>query len=108
MRIQLHGKTRIAVVVAVVLALGAATAAAYWLGGIAPQRRSDEAGEFLLVEAADKSLDGSPALALTFSLPLDARKSYDRFVQVFEMPAPPRPAARGQNVDNDDEEFRQG
>ena len=55
----------------------------------------NETGEFLLVDAGDRALEGAPALALTFSLPLDARKTYDRYVRVFQMPAPPRPATRG-------------
>jgi len=55
----------------------------------------NETGEFLLVDAGDRVLEGAPALALTFSLPLDARKTYDRYVRVFQMPAPPRPATRG-------------
>ncbi len=51
----------------------------------------------------DRSLDGAPALALTFSQPLDARKSYDSFIQVFEMP--PRPEeAKPKKEDADQEE----
>ena len=54
-----------------------------------PQIGNADEGEFLLVDATDRELDGTPALALTFTLPLDARKSYDKYIRVFEMPSPP-------------------
>src|SRR5262245_36233162 len=64
----------------------------YWLrSGIVPRIGNADEGEFLLVEASERELDGSPALSLTFTLPLDARQSYDKYIRVFEMPAPPRP-----------------
>ncbi|MDR0672453.1 MAG: alpha-2-macroglobulin family protein [Zoogloeaceae bacterium] len=44
------------------------------------------AGPIELVDLNNRDLDGSPALALTFTQILDARKSYDEFIQVFEMP----------------------
>jgi uncharacterized protein YfaS (alpha-2-macroglobulin family) len=78
------GKTRVALFV---VAIAAAAAGSLWLWGFAPRAVGNETGVFELVEAADKSVDGAPALALTFTLPLDSRKSYDRFIQVFEMPA---------------------
>src|SRR4051812_8621616 len=63
-----------------------------WYRSHPPQVAADDGtGEFLLADVADRSLDGEPALALTFTLPLDSRKSYDKFIQVFEMPAPVRP-----------------
>jgi uncharacterized protein YfaS (alpha-2-macroglobulin family) len=43
-------------------------------------------GPIELVELNNRDLDGSPALALTFSQTLDARQNYDEFIQVFEMP----------------------
>lgn len=43
-------------------------------------------GPFRIIELANRDLDGSPALALTFSQPLDARRGYDPEIQVFEMP----------------------
>ena len=55
--------------------------------GTSNQEASDAGTEFVLVDAADRSLDGAPALALTFSLPLDTRQSYDKYIRVFEMPA---------------------
>src|SRR5690242_4679023 len=47
---------------------------------------SDDNTKFALVEAADRSFDGAPALALTFSLPVSPGISYDKYIQVFEMP----------------------
>ncbi|MCL2178504.1 MAG: alpha-2-macroglobulin family protein [Proteobacteria bacterium] len=41
---------------------------------------------FELLEAAERNLDGAPALALTFSLPLSPKESHSSFIQVFEMP----------------------
>ena len=60
----------------------------YWSGQkSALQTDSDDPNApFILVDAADRGLDGAPALALTFSLPLDAKQGYDKYVQVFEMP----------------------
>jgi len=49
----------------------------------------NEEGPFALVEMANRDFDGSPALALTFTQPLDARRSHDQYIQVFEMPARP-------------------
>jgi uncharacterized protein YfaS (alpha-2-macroglobulin family) len=52
-----------------------------------PAAKADESTtKFALADAADRSLDGAPALALTFTLPLDPGKSYDKYIQVFEMP----------------------
>lgn len=48
---------------------------------------ADSEGNFALVEVANRDLDGSPALAATFTLPLDPKLNYDEFAQVFEMPA---------------------
>jgi hypothetical protein len=61
----------------------------------------DEDGPFQIADFANRDFEGSPALALSFTLPMDARKNYDEQIQVFEMPARPgdaRPTAR------DDEE----
>ena len=43
-------------------------------------------GPFRLVELANRDFDGAPALALTFSQPLDPRHAYDSEIEVFEMP----------------------
>jgi len=64
-------------------------------------------GTFALVEASERALDGAPALALTFSQPLDPRRSYDRFVRVYEMPlGAAEAAARLHRRDDDDEQSR--
>lgn len=56
--------------------------------------------KFALTEAADRSFDGAPALALTFTQPLDAGTHYDKFIQVFEMPARPgQPVAKPDTED---------
>lgn len=44
-------------------------------------------GPFTLVDAAERDLDGSPALALTFSEPLNSTASYDRYLKVLRLPA---------------------
>ena len=78
-------KKIVAVLSLLVIAVIVAAAAWQW-------NRQDSAGAaerdtpFVLVEAADRALDGEPALALTFSLPLNSRSSYDKYIQVFEMP----------------------
>ena len=46
----------------------------------------ESAGQIELVDLNNRDLDGSPALALTFSQALDARQSYDELIQVFELP----------------------
>ncbi len=83
-------------IIAIVVLLAALVAGAvYWFGGAigigggdALASADDANTPFQLVEAADRSFDGSPALALTFSLPLDTGKSYDKYVRVYEMPTP--------------------
>ena len=59
-------------------------------------------GEFVLVEASNREFDGSPALALSFSLPLDARSNYDRYIQVFEMPGDKSAKATQPKSDEDE------
>jgi len=57
---------------------------------------------FELVDVAERSLDGAPALGLTFSLPLDAKESHSSFIQVFEMPGT---AAKEEVEEDDDDEY---
>ena len=60
---------------------------------------------FELVDAAHRELDGSPALALSFSLPLDAKLDAGRFVQVLEMPPRPEDAkTQARAAEEEDEE----
>ncbi|PRC94638.1 alpha-2-macroglobulin family protein [Solimicrobium silvestre] len=64
--------------------------------------------EFTAVNAADRSLDGVPALALTFSVPLDAGKTVDNYIQVFEMPATAEQLKRqaaNLRQENDEEDY---
>jgi alpha-2-macroglobulin len=86
-------RTMRAKIAAFIAAVVVVAALSHWIRTslVPPVGNADE-GEFLLVEANDRELDGAPALGLTFTLPLDARKSYDQFIRVFEMPAPPAPA----------------
>jgi len=74
---------------------------------VAPARReaaepSAEGVNFEVVDGAHRELDGSPALGLSFSLPLDAKADYEKFIQVLEMPASTKKQAVA--VQNDDEE----
>lgn len=72
----------------VLVVLAVALAAGFYF--FSRQGAGDEAagsdGPFRLVELANRDFDGSPALALTFSQPLDPRHAYDGEIEVFEMP----------------------
>src|SRR5438045_6157983 len=94
---RLPFQSRYARLLTAVIALIAIGGTFYWLRTKhnSTSSNSGEQGEFLLVDAGDRTLDGAPALALTFTLPLDARKTYDQYLKVFEMPAPPKPVTRG-------------
>ena len=72
---------------------------------MAPQP-GEVSGPFALVEASERALDGAPALALTFSHPLDPRTSYDRYIRVFEMPLTAAEAAARLQRREDDEQSR--
>lgn len=56
-----------------------------------PEQEEDSNAAFSILEAAHREFDGAPALALSFSLPLDARTRPGEFIQVLEMPARRRP-----------------
>lgn len=85
--------------------------AGYWFWQSRGHSGGDDSavdGPLTLVDAGDREFDGSPALALTFSQPLDTRAAYDKFIQVFEMP--PRPdevkkTPRPGDEDYTDEEY---
>ena len=68
---------------------------------------TDPSVKFALVEAADRSFEGAPALALTFSQPLDASRHYEKFIQVFEMPPRNEAEAQAQRRNHDDEEINE-
>jgi hypothetical protein len=95
-------------IVAAMLALVTLAAATYWYFGrhLSSDDASGDANTaFVLVDAADRSFDGAPALALTFSLPLDSGKSYDKYIQVFEMPDSGKVEAKsGAEAAKDDQE----
>src|SRR5216117_1254518 len=84
--------------------LTALVALGYWVrSSVVPQVGNADEGEFLLVEASERELDGAPALTLTFTLPLDARQSYDKYIRVFEMPSsPPKPGERRSFFEEED------
>ena len=65
---------------------------------------SAEGVPFEVVDGAHRELDGLPALALSFSLPLDARGDYGKFVQVLEMPAAAKAAAAAAVAQEDADE----
>jgi uncharacterized protein YfaS (alpha-2-macroglobulin family) len=96
-----QSKTQRVKIAGAALAVIAFSIAAYsFIPGLRSATRvgGDVGGEFLLVEAADRDLDGAPALALTFTLPLDSRKSYDKYIRLFEMPAPAKPTPAGGQI----------
>jgi uncharacterized protein YfaS (alpha-2-macroglobulin family) len=66
--------------------------AGYFFAGYLRDGSADEASAagvaFEVVDAAHRELDGSPALAVSFSLPLNSGQDYEKFVQVLEMPGP--------------------
>ncbi|MDQ5945128.1 MAG: alpha-2-macroglobulin, partial [Pseudomonadota bacterium] len=98
-----------AVSVAAVLLLVAAVAGYFLLGSPgskAPEELSAEGVAFEVVDAAHRELDGSPALALSFTLPLDAKADIGQFVQVLEVPPLPgtvKPRVRSDDEEGDDE-----
>jgi uncharacterized protein YfaS (alpha-2-macroglobulin family) len=55
------------------------------------------------VEAANRTYDGSPALALTVSQPVERKQKFDELIQVFDMGA----AAVSANPQNSDDEEQQ-
>ncbi len=56
-------------------------------GGDPAPAASDDGVPFEVVDGAHRELDGSPALALSFSLPLDARAELGKYLAVLEMPS---------------------
>jgi hypothetical protein len=91
----------LAIVAAVIMAISIFLAI-----GHSPNKEAGDAAtagvRFEVVDGAHRELDGSPALALSFSLPLDSKRNYDKFVQVLEMPAAAaaRPARNDGSVDD--------
>lgn len=103
-----RGALGLSALLAIVIALLAAAIAGYFLharfAGPGAQEADDKDVPFALVDGAHRELDGSPALALSFSLPLDSRNDYGKYVQVLEMP----PAAVAGRADRNDAEDGDG
>ncbi|MDR1351231.1 MAG: alpha-2-macroglobulin family protein [Zoogloeaceae bacterium] len=78
------------------------------LSAEAETAEAQDAGPIELVELNNRDLEGAPALALTFTRPLDARQDYDGFIQVFEMPAKPEAQNDEEGYDEDGERLRDG
>jgi len=57
-----------------------------------------------VVDLGDRSFDGAPALALTFSQPLDARRRHDEHIRVFEMAPKPQAKKQRSRAGDDEEE----
>ncbi|MDR2031085.1 MAG: alpha-2-macroglobulin family protein [Azoarcus sp.] len=91
----------IAVVLAVIMVLGADVAIRD--PGETPVPVAEDAAPIELVDLDNRDFDGSPALALTFTQPLDARLDYGKFIQVFEMPASSQENAARKRDDEDED-----
>jgi uncharacterized protein YfaS (alpha-2-macroglobulin family) len=92
-------------------ALIALVAVAYFFTMRQDAGRSPDSGDPVKVmDLSDRSFDGAPALALTFSQPLDTRRNYDQNLRVFEMPAKPdeKKDQRRRRFDSDDEDDAEG
>ena len=80
--------------------------AGYFLAGHLRERDATELAtegvSFEVVDAAHRELDGSPALALSFSLPLDTRGDYEKFVQVLEMPGTTQVQSKAAAIHDDE------
>ncbi|MBI2309014.1 MAG: alpha-2-macroglobulin family protein [Rhodocyclales bacterium] len=81
--------------------------AGWFFSGQQPGQGADELSSegvaFEVVDAAHREFDGSPALALSFSLPLDAKADVGQFVQVLEMPPGPNSHKARVRDDEDDD-----
>ncbi|KAB2920222.1 MAG: alpha-2-macroglobulin family protein, partial [Dechloromonas sp.] len=92
-------------VVPFLLLVAAILTAAWFLLGERPADEGEQDdGPFQIADFANRDFEGSPALALSFTLPMDARKSYEEQIQVFEMPPRPGDARPGTRNEDDDDE----
>ena len=82
---RLSPKVRIPIALALILLL-AVLIYQERRSGVGDTEKADGNVAFEVVDGAHRELDGSPALALSFSLPLDARNDYGKHLQVLEMP----------------------
>ncbi|MDR2187198.1 MAG: alpha-2-macroglobulin family protein [Azonexus sp.] len=94
--------SRKTLVIAALLALLAIAAAIglYVAKSGLPEAGEAEAGPFEIADFNLRELDGSPALVLSFTHPLDAGHHYDGEIQVFAMPSPA--ASKAQRDDDED------
>lgn len=99
------GKKLVALVVLVLLGIAGATGLYLykpWQGMGGEEAESSSDGPFELVDLVNRDFDGSPALALTFTQPLNPRHDYNEYIQVFEMPARAGdPVPRASDEDDD-------
>ena len=96
-------------ILGIVIAVIALAVAGYFVTQRQEAGRSPASDEPVkVVDLGDRSFDGAPALALTFSQPLDTGRRYDEHIRVFEMPAKPaeKSARRSRNDDSDDDDAR--
>jgi len=66
------------------------------------ESKESVSGPFQIADFGNREFDGSPALALSFTHPLDRGQTYDELIQVFEMPARPDDKKRRSNTDDED------
>jgi hypothetical protein len=110
MRLTRQNKIIALVLSAVALLLLAWGARAFYMNS--SKARGDAAAAdpnvpFNVVEASNRSFDGSPALALTFSQPVSEKQSFGNQIQVFEMPES-RPAKAAKTAQASDEDQASG
>lgn len=94
-------------VLALLICSAVVLAAAFTLSGMdrksAPvDRKTVAATPFTLVDAAERELDGSPALALTFSEELDSALAYDKYIAVMRLPGKKQATARQEESEEDE------
>lgn len=64
-------------------------------------------GPFQIADFSNRDFEGSPALALSFTHPMDAKRNVDELIQVFEMPIRPG-ESKPQVRDSEDDEADAG
>lgn len=67
------------------------------------QATEEASGTFEIADFSHREFEGAPALALSFTHVMDARRHYDDQIQVFEMPPRQGEKARKNDGDNDEE-----
>ena len=72
-----------------------------------PDSGESVSGPFQIADFGNREFDGSPALALSFTHPLDRGKTYDELIQVFEMPPRPGDVKQRANADGEENEYRE-